>query len=99
MFYLPTSHPPESPPIVCENSGLELPHLLKELQKMAQALLPGDRLRLVTDQPDTLPAILAWCQASGNKIIQQTEQRSLMGNGMSQVCITEYIFDIERGEG
>ena len=90
---------PPTPSIVCEYDTLTLPHLLSELDKMMQALLPGGRLRLVTDQPDTLSAIPAWCQANGNQIVWQTEQRSLFRNGMTQVCIAEYVFDIERGEG
>jgi TusA-related sulfurtransferase len=90
--------PPETPPIVCEYGILDMPHLLNEVQKMARALLPGCRLRLVSEQPDSLLTIPAWCQASGNKVVWQTEQRSLRGNGVSRVCMAEYVFDIERSK-
>jgi len=101
MFYPPHTHPPEAPPIVCEYGVLELPHLLSELQKMARALLPGGRLRLVSEQPDSWSAIPAWCQATGHKLVWQSKRRSWLTRARpfwdSHGCVDEYVFDIERG--
>jgi len=103
MFYPPTSQPPESPPIVCEYGSLELPSLLSELQKMARALLPGGRLRLVSELPDAWVAIPAWCQATGYTLAWQSKRRSWLERTRpfwgSHGCADEYVFDIERSEG
>lgn len=83
------------PAIVCEYWQTELPKVLSELDMLVKGLLPGGVLHLSTEQPDAVEAVQAWCRATGNKVVGQTEMRSCGPGG----SIVEYLFDIERGNG
>jgi TusA-related sulfurtransferase len=86
----------KEPKIMCNYANLALSDLIADAEKYMEGLLPGEILRLVTEDIASRVVIPAWCYETGNRLLTQDECCTLVRNGDRSLGIRSYTFDIQR---
>jgi len=86
----------QEPRIVCEYANRALSDLIADAGKYMEGLLPGEILRMVTEDGASRAVISAWCNETGNRLLSQDESCDLVRNGDRSFGIRSYTFDIRR---
>jgi hypothetical protein len=76
--------------IVCRYAAYPSSVVLADVAKLVEAVPATDSVRIITELPEVLDALRAWCNATGATIVSEYENRVLTVGG----CIAEYEVDL-----
>lgn len=60
--------------VTLDLKGLSCPLPIVKTAKAVKELLPGDVIEAVATDPGSAPDFVAWCRATGNELLEQSEQ-------------------------
>ena len=78
------------PTVVCRYATYPGNVVLADAAKLVEAVPAMDSVRIITELPEVLDAIRAWCAATGTVILREDESQVLTVGG----CIVEYKVDL-----
>ncbi len=80
------------PKVTCRYATRASNIVLADVATLVEAVPAGETLRVVTELPEVVEAVRAWCAETGTAIVHEDETRILTMGG----CITEYALDLQR---
>jgi len=60
--------------MVLDCKGLSCPMLIDSLAEAMEGLGPGQVLKMLETDPDSRKAVLAWCEVTGNELLETVEE-------------------------
>ncbi len=80
------------PKVICRYATLASSVVLADVATFLEAVPATDTVRIVTELPEVLDALRAWCADADAAIVREDESCVLTIGG----CITEYAVDLQR---